>query len=196
MNTTPPEDPIDLPPINLPVPDSAEPIQTPTIRQTLRALWRDMVAEDKPTDLMVGIGVLLGIIFAIGVIAQAIKAGVPHTITLLFHPTQATITHYLDTHAGTVGVPAATLAVAWLIVGGLLWLTGTALAARGAQLGWLLYGVASAAMAYTGAAHPAAWTAAGITGAWWALLSIPALRRQNRPTSFEAVVERHQTTTE
>ena len=185
MNTTSPDDPI-----NLPVPDGGEPAQTPTLRQTIRDLWRDTIREDKPSDLMVGAGALLALVLTVYLVVQAVEAGVPHAIVMLVHPTQSAIAHYLDTHADAVDVPATTLALAWLTVGGVLWLASSAFAARGAQLGWLLYGAASVAMSYAGAAHPAAWPAAGITGTWWALLSIPALRRPNRPTYFEGVIER------
>ncbi len=84
--------------------------------------------------------------------------------------------HWVAAHTTGLGVsPAAVLAV-WLAGGGVLALAGFA-GSRGARVAWPLFGAATVAMTWLGAAEPHRPIAAGLVGLTWGLASILVLHR-------------------
>jgi hypothetical protein len=93
---------------------------------------------------------------------------------------------YLTDHAVGLPVDGTALWWTWCLAGGVL-LSFSLLHSIGARIGWILYGVASAAMVAAGTSGPGRWIAAGVCGLWWSLLSIPALwQRRPRPLMVPA----------
>lgn len=90
----------------------------------------------------------------------------------------APIGHWLEQHAAGLAVPADVLALCWGLGGAVLFGLAVLTAARGAQLGWLGFGIATTAMAYAGAEPVHAPVVAGAVGLLWALGSVFALRRR------------------
>lgn len=77
---------------------------------------------------------------------------------------------YLAAHAGPLPVSASTLHTTWAATGIGLWFATWA-GSTGARIGWVLIGLATAAMAHTATPDPAAWLATGVTALTWGLLS-------------------------
>ncbi|MEV0646418.1 hypothetical protein AB0I28_14265 [Phytomonospora sp. NPDC050363] len=68
----------------------------------------------------------------------------------------------------------------WCATGVTLFVSGT-LTVRGARVGWLLFGLGTAAMVYAETPAASAWAAVGVTAAWWALGTLFVLRRPTAP---------------
>lgn len=84
------------------------------------------------------------------------------------------IQQFLAAHTTGLAVsPSAVLAV-WLAGGGVLALAGFA-GSRGARVAWPLWGAATVAMTWFGAAEPHRPVAAGLVGLTWGVLSILVL---------------------
>lgn len=77
---------------------------------------------------------------------------------------------YLTAHAGSLPVSAGALQTMWAAAGIGLWFASWA-GSTGARIGWVLIGLATAAMAHTATPDPAAWLATGVTALTWGLLS-------------------------
>jgi hypothetical protein len=91
-------------------------------------------------------------------------------------PAHNPVKAYLGQHAAGLPWDGQTLLYGWVVVGVAVWVLA-ALRIRAAQLGWLGYAVATAAMAYAGATGPSAPIVAGIVVVAAVVLSIPVARR-------------------
>ncbi|MFC4061767.1 hypothetical protein ACFOWE_25985 [Planomonospora corallina] len=88
---------------------------------------------------------------------------------------------YLAAHTGGLAVTARQLEWACAAAGLLLWPAAALLRTRGLRFLWVLYGAAGLAMVAAGSAPQARWTAAGIALTYWAVLTVPVLRRGRAP---------------
>lgn len=160
-----------------------------------RRLWdeaRDKDSKDWPPAWLVfaavatGLGVVLLIVvpivrkllFACGSAITAM-GGWTHDqayVQIVLAPVHS----YLNTHAGGLPVSAETLWWTWCIAGPAM-LTASLLRWVAGRVGWVFFGLGTAAMVGSGTSSSGRWIAVGAMGIWWVLLSIPALTRR-RPS--------------
>ena len=86
------------------------------------------------------------------------------------------IAGWVKEHSAGLPVATGTLLAMWALGGAVLALAGV-LGSRGARIAWPVYGVATAAMAYGGAAGGHQTIAAGLVGLAWGVASIVVLHR-------------------
>ncbi len=157
-------------------------------RDELKALQRP---ETRPRTIAVLVALAVGAIVVLYVALNLLNA-IGQAITDISWPTPSHTTSvdaralpgivttpvhdYLTAHAGGLPLTPQQLWWAWCTAGVgffLIALTGNI----GARIGWTLYGATTTAIVYTATPSPAHTTAAALTAATWAALSIPAYRR-------------------
>lgn len=99
----------------------------------------------------------------------------PHAAQLVRVATDPLVA-WTEQHTAGLAVSASTLLTVWAIGGAVLFLGGLG-GARGARVAWPLFGAATAAMAWHGAAEPHRPVAAGLIVLAWGVLSILVLHR-------------------
>lgn len=162
--------------------DTPEPDQdlddAPSLRRLAREAWQDGIDRDLLVPAGIAAGALCGLVTLVLLVRAAIHAGADTIVLELARTVTVPVEGYLTSHGTGLPVSPAALMVGWYVAGGALLLLSGAVAARGARVGWVLFGLATAAMVYAGTPHPRQWIAVGIAAAWWTLLSIPALARR------------------
>jgi hypothetical protein len=124
-------------------------------------------------------------------IAHGIAAGLHAGADWATHWTGARLVldpvhRYLDAHAAGLPVTSATLWWTWCAAGIGLFALAVLFRANAARLGWVLYGLASAAMAWAASPAPSRPIVAGVAGLWWTVLALFALRSSIRTRRVKA----------
>ncbi|GAA2532252.1 hypothetical protein [Pilimelia columellifera] len=119
----------------------------------------------------------------LGAAGQATDAGAGHATDLLDHlgqfvagPLLHTITDpvhsYLHTHTAGLPITGGQAFTLWLVLTAITWTRGSLTNALSARIGWAITGTLTTAAVYAGTTGPGQVTAAAITAAVWALLSV------------------------